>query len=253
MIFGHYELVRAIGEGGFSRTYEARHIYLDERACLKQNKHLGEEETARLRREAKLLWDLNHYSLPALRDFFTTEDDGAVLVMQYIDGEELRATLCEHDALAPETLCWILQRLLNALYYLHGAGVVHGDIKPANIILQPQTHNAVLVDLGQAAIRPKAVSKATGYTMVYAAPELLAGKPPLPASDLYSLALTALTALGGDPHRRTFPRSVPHPLKAYLAQFFDPDPLKRPDWEQTDLIRALSDLRFELFERRSTR
>ena len=252
-VIGNYEVIRKIGEGGFGRTYEARHITLDERACLKQNSNLSKEDAEILRREAKIMWNINHYSLPVMRDFFKAPDGSYALVMQYIDGKELQKTIEKHKAIEPETVCWITQRLLNALYYLNSFGVIHGDVKPGNIIVQPDIHNAVLVDYGLSSVRPRYNSKAIGYTPLFAAPEVTAGKPPIPASDIYSLGLTMLFALGGDPMKKEFPADINPKLQEFFSEMIRYNPLDRPSWDKCDLIQKLSDTRLEVFGRRNTR
>ncbi len=253
MILGSYEIVRQIGEGGFGRTYEARHILLEEKACLKQNSNLTKEDAELLRREAKLMWRINHYSLPAMRDFFKAPDSSYILAMQFIDGKELQKAIDKHKSLEPETVCWIGQRLLNALFYLHNLGIIHGDVKPGNVIVQPDTHNAVLVDYGLSSFYPRHNSKAIGSTALFAAPEVLAGKPPIPESDIYSLGLTMLSALGGEPAAKTLPDTVPKKLQDFVNEMIRFDALERPSWKKGDLVKRLSDIREDAFGRRSTK
>jgi len=198
------------------------------------------------------MWNIHHYSLPVMRDFFKDQDNNCVLAMQYIEGKELQKTLTAHGALDPETVCWITQRLLNALHYLHYKGVIHGDVKPGNIIVQPEEHNAVLVDYGLAVVRPKSSTKAVGFTPLFAAPETVNGMPPLPESDLYSLGVTMLYALGGDPRTRTLPPFVPKEIEEYISSLIRHNPMDRPNWGNTDLIKNLSDIREKVFGRRRT-
>ena len=89
MHIGNYEVVRQIGEGGFGRTYEARHVILGEKACLKQNINLSKEDSELLKNEAKLLWHIHHHSLPTLRDFFKADDGSYILAMSFIEGKTL--------------------------------------------------------------------------------------------------------------------------------------------------------------------
>ncbi len=249
-IIGNYEVVRQIGEGGFGRTYEARHIILDEKACLKQNINLSNADTELLKQEAKLLWKVHHYSLPAMRDFFKAPDNSYVLAMSFIEGKTLDKVIEKHKALHPEEVCWISQRLLNGLHYLHNMGIVHGDVKPPNIIVQPREHNAVLVDYGLASYRPTHKTSAVGYTAIFAAPEVIDGKPPIPESDIYSLGLTMIYAMGGDALAKTYPDYVPKPLQDFCNDLVRFNPLDRPSWEKQDLIARLSDVRQEVFGRK---
>lgn len=246
---GQYEVVRRIGEGGFARTYEARHVVLGKKACLKQNLNVTPDDVAIMKEEARLLWDLNHHSLPAVKDFIECGDGSYVLAMTFVDGKNLEEIVRKHKAIHPEDVCWIGQRLLNALHYLHANGVVHSDVKPQNVIVQPKVHNAVLVDYGLSVRRPDRSTRPKGFTEAFAAPELLASKPPIPESDLYGFGITMLYALGGDFTAKRFPPKVPAPVQDYFAQFLRYDPVERPNWED-DLVRRLSDVRLEAFGRR---
>jgi serine/threonine protein kinase len=250
---GNYTIIRQIGEGGFGRTYEARHTILDEKACLKQNINLTDTDAALLRNEAKLLWNVSHHSLPAVRDFFRAPDKSYILAMSYIEGKSLHESVKKHKAIHPEDVCWVTQRLLNALYYLHCKGIVHGDIKPPNVIVHPEEHNAFLVDYGLSSIRPQVTTKAPGYTAVFAAPEIIEGKPPVPESDLYSLGLTMIYAMGGDPITKTYPDHVAEPIRQFCNSLVAYKPLDRATWEKQDLVSRLSDVRQEAFGRRSTK
>jgi serine/threonine protein kinase len=250
---GNYDIVRLIGEGGFGRTYEARHRFLDEKACLKQNINVTDTDAELLRREAKLLWNVHHTSLPAMRDYFSLNDGSYALVMSFIEGKTLEHSVKKHTAIHPEDVCWMTQRILNALHYLHSMGIVHGDVKPNNIIVQPQVHNAVLVDYGLSSLRPKANSQAVGYTTIFAAPEIMTGKPPLPESDIYSLGLTLMYALGGDPVTKAIPDHVPDPIQKFCRELSNHNPLDRPNWDKQDLVARVSDIREEVFGRRHSR
>jgi len=248
---GNYNIVRQIGEGGFGRTYEARHILrLKIKACLKQHINLTPEDVELLGKEADLLAEIHHHSLPTFRDYFQADDGSYILAMSFIEGKTLEQSVKKHKAIHPEDVCWLTQRTLNALYYLHSEGIIHGDVKPNNIIVQPPIHNAVLVDYGLSSLRPKASSAAVGYTAIFAAPEILDGKPPIPESDLYSLGLTMTYALGGDPATKQIPDHVPAKLKEFYHHLMRYNPLDRPKWEEQDLVKKISDIRLEVFGRR---
>lgn len=249
MQLGSYDIVKKIGEGGFGRTYLARHRLLDEPACIKQNINLNSKDVEMLRKEAKLLWKIHHYSLPALRDFFEAPDGSYVLAMSYIPGKSLDKIIEKHKAVNPEDVAWVTERMIDALYYLHHKGIIHGDIKPPNVIVQPREHNAILVDYGLSSLHPTATSKPEGFTPVFAAPEILDGKPPLPESDLYSLGLTMIYLLGGDPVAKKIPDHVPAPFAEFCADFVRYNPVDRPNWDQ-NLVARLSDVRLEAFGRR---
>ena len=248
---GNYKIIRQIGEGGFARTYEAHHILRPKiKACLKQHLNLTPDDVELLGKEADLLAEIHHHSLPTFRDYFRADDGSYILAMSFIEGKTLEHSVKKHKAIHPEDVCWLTQRTLNALYYLHSKGIIHGDVKPNNIIVQPSIHNAILVDYGLSSIRPRATSSAIGYTTIFAAPEILEGKPPLPESDLYSLGLTMAYALGGDPITKQIPDHVPAKLKEFYHDLMRYNSIDRPRWEKEDLVKKLSDVRLEVFGRR---
>ncbi len=248
---GSYKIVRQIGEGGFGRTYEGHHILNDKvKACLKQNINVTDEDAQLLFDESELLAQIHHHSLPTFRDLYRLPDGSVVLAMSFVEGKTLDHSVKRHKAIHPEDVCWMTQRTLNTLHYLHTYGIIHGDVKPPNIIVQPKMHNAVLVDFGLSSIKPKATTKPLGYTAVFAAPEVTEGKPPLPESDLYSLGLTMIYALGGDPIVKELPDYVPKSLREFCQDLTKYNPIDRPNWEKQDLVARLSDIREEVFGRR---
>jgi serine/threonine protein kinase len=233
-LIGPYRIIRPLSAGAFARTYEAEHTLLRTRACLKITQR--REDNDMLAREAQILWSLHHPCLPAVRDFFLCPDGTAALAERFVEGTPLdRATPIDGD-----TAFQVLGRLLRLLKMLHHRGIVHNDIKPANIILEPDRHGVVLVDFGMSSLRPRSTSHAAGFTPLFAAPEVQAGRPPLPESDLYSLGLSVLWALGGDVERRILPRGVREPLLDLLVQLTRRDPSDRPSWEQHDPLAKLT-------------
>jgi serine/threonine protein kinase len=191
--------------------------------------------------------------LPTLRDFIRCEDGSYVLVMTYIEGKDLYKIVKEDypRGMDPEHVCWIMQRLLNALHYLHFYAIIHYDVKPQNIIIKKE-HNAVLVDYGLSSIRPGRKTRGEGYTPAFAAPEQIAGGPPIPETDIYGLGVSMIYALGGNFIGKTYPSSVPMELQEFINQMILHDPLKRPK-EAQSLIKPLSNLREKLFGRRSSK
>jgi serine/threonine protein kinase len=252
---GNYKVIKQIGEGAFGRTYLAEHKILGEKACIKQNSNISPTDEKLLIREAKLLWGIHHYSLPTLHDFLKCPDGSYALVMTYVEGPTLEKIVDKSmeknkKGVDAEDICWITQRLLNGLHYLHFKGVIHGDVKPANIIVQPEERNAYLVDYGLSLSCPKSTTAPDGYTPAFAPPEQMIGKPPLPESDLYSLGATMIYALGGNPIAKTYPKDTPEQLKKFFDRLVLHNPAQRPHWENTDLIKELSNIREEVFGRR---
>ncbi len=236
MRIGTYEVVRELGEGGFATTYEARHALLGTRACLKVCRQASDEDL--MLEEARILWDLHHPSLPTLRDVLRDPAGRLTLVMRFVEGQSLEAATPIDLATAVQ----VLGRLLRALRVLHHRGIVHNDVKPANIVLEPDRHGVVLVDFGVSTVRPRASSSAPGFSDVFAAPEVVEGRPPLPESDLYSLGLSVLSALGGDPESRVLPEGISEPFLELLVALTRRSPERRPRWGHEDPLRWLDRL-----------
>ena len=250
---GNYDVIKQIGEGGFGRIFQAEHYLLGEKACLKQNKESSKQDAEMLRLEAKLLWKLDeHHSIPSTKDFFEIGKNNCVLALNYIDGETLDDIVTKKSGIHPEDVCWMTERLMGALYYCHHNGIVHSDVKPENVFVEPKKHDIKLIDFGLAAYKPKSSTRPKGYTPRYAAPELVQGKPPIPETDYYGAGLTMLFALGGDVAKKSLPSSTPKEIADYCNRLIRYDPTDRPEWKDGNLITELSDLRLEVFGRRHT-
>jgi len=248
---GGYRVVRRLGEGGAGRTWLAEHLLLRRPAVLKQALPGDAAARAALAREAAALWDVRHWALPALRDVL--EHDGElVLVSSYIEGVELARRVRERGPLAPEDACWVAERALAALAYLHFRGIVHRDVKPTNLIIDEATHEAALVDLGLAADREGARAGSAGHTPGFAPPEQVLGRPALPESDLFALGATVVWALGGDIASREAPASTPAPVRAWLASLTRGRFEERPRSAEAALA-TLRAARREAFGRERTR
>ena len=250
MRIGSYDVVRRISEGSFGRTFLARHATLGEPACLKQEKTGDPLYRKLFEAEARLLWDARHVSLPTLKDYIDLPAHGQVMAMSFIEGTDLHGLMETRGAVDDEHICWILQRVLDALSYLHWRKVIHCDIKPQNIILDIPSHNAVLVDFGLYTADTAAPPK--GGTRFYLPPEFLLGLPPTPAADLYSLGMTAVFLAGGDVRTGTLPKDMHPELAAFIGTMIRRDPDARPQ-DADSLNRSLATLRKRAFGRTSTR
>lgn len=249
-IVGNYRILEMIAEGGFGKTYLAEQINLGTKVCIKHSHFISPQEEEVLVEEARAIWDLRHYGIPAMRDAFRLEDESLALVMSYIPGFTLEQIIEKTKKIDPENVAWIAERSLNVLKYLHYHGVVHGDVKPQNIIVQPQTHNVVLVDYGLSAIRPTSIHRSKGYTPFFAAPEQENGKTLLPESDFYGLGMTMIYALGGDVGKKKVPSNVPDEICSFIKSLIVRDVLSRPNWEKSDLVEDLQRIREKAFGRK---
>jgi serine/threonine-protein kinase len=187
------ELHEEIGRGGMGTVYKARHLRLGRAVAVKfldEGLAPRAELEKRFEREARALAALNHPGIVAVHDF-GREGERAYLVMEYVEGETLSKSL----PLTPERVRSVAIQICEALAYAHRQGVVHRDIKPDNILLDAQGH-VKIADFGIARLlRPEAedgtVTRTGGIvgSPPYMAPEALAGAPPDPRMDLYSLGV----------------------------------------------------------------
>lgn len=251
-VVGNYRILSQIAEGGFGRTYLAEQMLLGTKVCIKHAINVSRDDELLLMEEAKAIWDLRHFAIPTLRDIIKLDDDSLALVMSYIPGPTLQQLVEKHKKIDPEHVAWITERCINALKYLHFHGVVHGDIKPANIIVQGENHSCVLVDYGLSVIRPAKDSTSKGYTPLYASPEQMNGTPLLPESDFYGLGVTMINALGGDVERRKVPTHTPDAMCQFIKRLIAPDVLNRPNWRKENIQESFQTVREKSFGRKTS-
>src|SRR3989338_1093036 len=248
-IAGNYRVLELIGEGGFGKTYKGEHIILKEPVCIKHAAYISQNDERILIEEARTMWDLRHYGIPAMRDLVKI-DENLALIMSYIPGPTLEKIIEKAEKLDAENVAWIAERSLNVLKYLHYNGVIHGDVKPQNIIIQPASHGVVLVDFGLASVKPKNSTKSRGYTPYFSSPEQIRGDTLIPESDFYSLGMTMIYALGGDIATKGIPSQTPEEFSSFIKRLIVRDPISRPNWEKEDLVETLQSIREKSFGRR---
>ncbi len=174
IIAGTYELLNKIGAGGGGVVYLANHMRLGKKVVLKADKRKITTRPEILRREVDALKDLNHTYIPQVYDFFI-EGDTVYTVIDYIDGESMDKPLKRNERFTqPQVIKWAIQ-LLEALCYLHNPvhgtpprGIVHSDIKPANIMLTTQ-NDIRLIDFNIALALGE--ENVVGLSAGYASPE----------------------------------------------------------------------------------
>jgi len=138
VLAGRYRIVRELGRGGMGVVYLAEDSQLDGRkVAIKMLPPVLARNTraiAALKKEALLAMQLSHPHIVTLRAFEQT-DEGAFLVLDYIEGQTLENILAERERLAEPEIVRIFRAIAEALDYAHGRKVVHRDVKPSNIIL----------------------------------------------------------------------------------------------------------------------
>src|SRR5437660_4453258 len=221
-----YRIVRQLGAGGMGTVYEAIDQRVSCAVALKQTL-LGTNAEAReaFRREAALLANLRHASLPKVMDYFG-EGDGEFLVMEYIAGHDLAALLDLRGHPFPqEQVARWADEILKLLEYLHTRQppILHRDIKPSNLKVTDQGE-LFLLDFGLAkgatGQMPTVQTDRSvyGYTPVYAPLEQIHGRGTDPRSDLYALGATLYHLMTGAP-----PLDAATRADAFIGG--EPDPL----------------------------
>jgi len=195
-----YRIDEVIAQGGMGGIYAAYDQILNLRVAIKENFLPGEEHVRQFYLEANILATLRHPNLPRVTDHFTVPGSGQYLVMDYIEGTDLRQWMKSKGKLEETEVLKIGIEICNALIYLHTRQppILHRDIKPGNIRLTP-TGQVLLVDFGLAKRSPQGEKTTTGaqaLTPGYAPPEQY-GQGTDPRSDIYALGATLYAVLTG--------------------------------------------------------
>ena len=215
---GRYRILGTLGRGGFAVVYRAFDTVLQRPVAVKvlRDDRLRDPELRRqLEAEARLLANLSHPNLVTVYDF-GWENEQPYFVMEYVDGWDLK-TLIRHGApLALDRALELFLQICAAVGYAHRNHIVHGDLKPQNILVS-RSGEVKVADFGiAAALWSRDPDRTTWATPQYLSPEQAAGGPPTPASDVYSLGLILYEMLTG---RLPFEAGTPAELiQAHLTQ-----------------------------------
>ncbi|GAA4509294.1 hypothetical protein GCM10023191_070330 [Actinoallomurus oryzae] len=201
LIAGRYLLEEQVGAGGGGTVWRAADQELPRPVAVKQvlsaARGHGPERVERLRREADFLARLNH---PHVVTLFDVVQEGAewFLVMEYIPS----GSLADQGMLPPERAAGLGVQIVDALKAVHEAGLIHGDIKPGNVLVT-EDGRAKLADFGASrAVHAEVTLTETGGltagTPGYMAPEVANGEDPTPASDVFALGATLFAAVEGE-------------------------------------------------------
>jgi serine/threonine-protein kinase len=228
-----------LGRGGMGRVFRARHLKLERPVAVK---FLPPDLVAdpvfeeRFEREARLLARLSHPNIVGVHDFGVTDDGSSYLVMELVSG----GTLSDRLPLAPQDAVRVALDLCAGLAYAHDKGMVHRDVKPANVLFDDQGRAkladfgiARLVDLAGAGDPLTSPSQVVG-TPDYMAPEARAGGQPDPRTDLFAVGIllhqmiTGRLAPASGIARRGPMDGVPEPIAAVIRRATAPNPRDRP-------------------------
>lgn len=221
-----YRILDILGQGGMGAVYRAIDENLDIIVAVKENSFLTEEYARQFQREAKILASLRHPNLPRVFDYFVIDQEGQYLVMDYIEGHDLRQWMSLEDNISEIEAIQIGISICDALIYLHTRDpvITHRDIKPGNIKITPEGE-VVLVDFGLAKITSTSEMTSTAakaMTPGYSPPEQYGEASTDHRSDIYSLGATLYAALAAylpeDSLARATGNTKLTPLRKYNLQ-----------------------------------
>jgi len=201
LVHKRYRIHENLGQGGMGSVYRAVDENLGMDVAVKENLFTTEEYARQFRLEAVILANLRHPNLPRVSDHFVIAGEGQYLIMDFIDGEDLRQRMERVGVLPEDEVMPIGAAMCDALSYLHTRkpGILHRDIKPGNVKISPDGH-IFLVDFGLAKViqgNQVTTTGARAMTPGYSPPEQYGTARTDARTDIYSLGATLYAALTG--------------------------------------------------------
>ena len=208
-----YRVIRELSPGGMSQLYLVEHLPSGSYAALKV---AARAECEVLAREYALLQRVQHSNVVRAFEHGRLVDGRQYLVLELLPGADLAAWLSVYKQLAPGHALSVLWQLSAAVDHLHAQGVVHSDIKPANIMLNVHDERVTLIDFGVAFdLETERAQRGSSGTRGYMAPEQRRGQGCGPATDRFALAAVARELLGFKSSvAARAPRRVAGPVRA---------------------------------------
>jgi eukaryotic-like serine/threonine-protein kinase len=201
LLVNRYRIVEILGQGGMGSVYRAIDEHLDIDVAVKDNSFTSDEYSRQFRREATILATLRHKGLPRVTDYFVIKDQSQYLVMDYIEGEDLRQRMERAGTVDEEEAIVIGAAICDSLIYLGSRipPIIHRDIKPGNVKIAPNGH-IFLVDFGLAKeVQGSQVttSGARAMTPGFSPPEQYGTARTDLRTDVFSLGATLYAAVTG--------------------------------------------------------
>ncbi|MGT2888245.1 Stk1 family PASTA domain-containing Ser/Thr kinase [Streptococcus didelphis] len=199
---GRYRILKSIGRGGMADVYLANDLILDNEEVaikvLRTNYQTDQVAVARFQREARAMAELNHPNIVAIRDI-GEEDGQQFLVMEYVDGSDLKKYIQDNAPLSNNQVVKIMEEVLSAMTLAHQKGIVHRDLKPQNILL---TKSGVVkvTDFGIAvAFAETSLTQTNSMlgSVHYLSPEQARGSKATIQSDIYAMGIMLYEMLTG--------------------------------------------------------
>jgi eukaryotic-like serine/threonine-protein kinase len=218
---GRFQKLRQLGTGGFGTVWLAKDTQLNRTVAIKMAHAPDAETEERMLREGRALAAVHHPNCVRVYDI-VSEADGLGLIMEFIEGEQLAEVVHGRGTLSDLQAARLWLTMAGALSAAHEKGVLHRDVKPANVIVDP-SGMPHLIDFGIARSKGDQTLTAAGMmvgTPDFLAPETATGATATPASDAWQLAATVSFALAGHP-----PRGVRENAMAALMAAAKAEPL----------------------------
>jgi eukaryotic-like serine/threonine-protein kinase len=229
---GKYKIIAPLGSGGFGTVYLAQDTWIDKKVAIKvphrQNMDFGD-----LLREPRLLASVNHPNIVAITTA-EKQDNVFFIVMEYVHGETLENLIAAHGALELHRALDFTCQICNAMDHAHKQGVIHRDLRPANVLVT-ENDMVKVADFGTSRFLEIA---AHGTTVIgsppYMAPEQFHGKAVF-ASDIYSLGVTMYQMLTG-----ILPYDTPAP--ADIGKLMSGELVSPPRLKNAAIPKAINDI-----------
>lgn len=238
---GKYEIVEELGKGGMATVYKAYQTHLQRHVAIKVLlPSLAEdiELVKRFLREARSAAALSHPNVIEIYDV-GSEGNTHYIVSEFLEGSTLGQLRAQAGALPPERVLSIVRQVAHALDHAHTRGFIHRDVKPSNIMVNPdQNDHVTLMDFGLVQVSGGSKLTRTGFIMGtpdYMSPEQAKGEAIDHRTDIYSLGVTLYHMLAGEvPFEKPTPHAV---LMAHIME--EPPSLALPNWPPVPEIEAV--------------
>ena len=230
IVDGRYRLLGPLGQGGMARVYRAFDIKMGRTVALKVMRPEFARNQGLFNRfveEARMVARLDNDHIVRVYDWGASSDGSrCYIAMEYVAGQNLRHIMAAHGAFTPRMAADIVRQAADALVAAHGQGIVHSDIKPANIMLD-SSGQVKVTDFGVARMRSQQTGRSNGIagTLLYMSPELMEGYPPDAASDVFALGVTLYELCCGKPPYASMTKPDANMLRRWLSH--EPLPSKR--------------------------
>ena len=198
MNLGRYEVISELGKGAMGVVYLARDTIIGRMVALKtlrtsilDDEEDGDEFRQRFTREAQAAGILNHPSIVQIYDIGTDTSTGvSFIAMEFVEGKNLKQLAREGVSFTPEKIADVIAQIADGLDYAHSKGIVHRDVKPANIMLTAEGR-AKITDFGIAKVQSSSLTSTGQFlgTPNYMSPEQISGMPIDSRSDLFALGI----------------------------------------------------------------